>query len=341
MGPLARLLSAVALVAALAAPASSLADNDDSASAGSITAGGITHNSAQITGSVVPGDKQSTWWISYGWAFGAIKSTAPVTVPGDEDHKPVTVTATLTGLPAATVVYARLVAESQGSRSEGKIAWFKTAAGPGSAAPPAKDPSGSAPPADAAQPGGRAPELGKTVVVAEASGVVRIRLRGSDEFINLEAAASIPVGSVIDASRGSVALNAARSAAGTSQAARFGGGRFLVRQSRHGRGYTDLYLRGRGFGRCADRDSGGAVASAATKRRKGVRRLWGRDHGGRFRTHGRDSVATVRGTRWTMIDRCDGTLTKVTEGAVDVKVRRTGRVVRVSAGERHLARHRR
>ncbi len=42
-----------------------------------------------------------------------------------------------------------------------------------------------------------------------------------------------------------------------------------------------------------------------------------------------------------MTDRCGGTLTKVSEGAVDVKVRRTGRVVRVRAGERHFARHHR
>jgi ferric-dicitrate binding protein FerR (iron transport regulator) len=51
-------------------------------------------------------------------------------------------------------------------------------------------------------------------------------------------------------------------------------------------------------------------------------------------------VATVRGTRWSVTDRCGGTLTKVSEGAVDVKVRATGRVVRVNAGERHFARHR-
>jgi ferric-dicitrate binding protein FerR (iron transport regulator) len=71
-----------------------------------------------------------------------------------------------------------------------------------------------------------------------------------------------------------------------------------------------------------------------------VRRLWGKDHSGRFRTHGRDSVTTVRGTAWSVADRCDGTVTRVTEGAVDVRVRRTGRIVRLTAGERFLARHR-
>src|SRR3712207_6890811 len=40
---------------------------------------------------------------------------------------------------------------------------------------------------------------------------------------------------------------------------------------------------------------------------RSARRLWGRDKGGRFRTHGKNSHATVRGTRWLVEDRCDGT----------------------------------
>ena len=43
------------------------------------------------------------------------------------------------------------------------------------------------------------------------------------------------------------------------------------------------------------RASGSALASASRKRR--VRRLWGNDSGGRYRTHGRHSHATVRGTQ--------------------------------------------
>ena len=68
-----------------------------------------------------------------------------------------------------------------------------------------------------------------------------------------------------------------------------------------------------------------------------VRRLWGQDRGGRFRTHGHNSIATVRGTRWLTEDRCDGTLTRVTEGAVEVRDRRTGRRVLVRAGHSYLA----
>jgi hypothetical protein len=99
---------------------------------------------------------------------------------------------------------------------------------------------------------------------------------------------------------------------------------------------TDLYLRGGSFARCGR--SLKAAASAADRKRKPVRSLWGRDHSGRFRTHGRDSVATVRGTTWLTQDRCDGTLTVVKSGAVSVRDRRTRRTVIVRAGGRHLAR---
>ncbi len=122
------------------------------------------------------------------------------------------------------------------------------------------------------------------------------------------------------------------------QTGTFHGSRFKIRQSATGDGLVNLHLRGGNLDGCRARGGNTAQASAAAKPK---RRLWGSDSGGRFRTHGRDSVATVRGTRWSVTDRCDGTLTRVTEGAVDVRVRATGRVIRVAAGERHFARHQR
>lgn len=77
-------------------------------------------------------------------------------------------------------------------------------------------------------------------------------------------------------------------------------------------------------------------AAAAPRRRV----LWGRDKGGRFRTHGRDSVATVRGTQWTTTVTCTGTTTRVTEGAVSVRDLRTRRTVLVKAGQAYTARRR-
>jgi len=71
-----------------------------------------------------------------------------------------------------------------------------------------------------------------------------------------------------------------------------------------------------------------------------VRKLWGQDKGGRFRTHGRNSVATVRGTRWVTTDTCAGTRTTVTEGAVAVRDLRRRKTVVVRAGRSYLARSR-
>ena len=71
--------------------------------------------------------------------------------------------------------------------------------------------------------------------------------------------------------------------------------------------------------------------------RRAVRRLWGRDRGGRFRTRGRHGVATVRGTRWLTEDRCSGTLTRVTRGAVVVRDLTRRRSVVVRAGHSYLA----
>ena len=60
--------------------------------------------------------------------------------------------------------------------------------------------------------------------------------------------------------------------------------------------------------------------------------------GRRFRTRGRHSAATVRGTFWETSDRCDGTLTRVRRGRVVVRDFRLRRNVLVRAGRSYLAR---
>jgi hypothetical protein len=107
---------------------------------------------------------------------------------------------------------------------------------------------------------------------------------------------------------------------------------------------TTLVLRGGDFGICRREGRGtrraGVVANASYIRGDPVRRLWGRDSGGHFRTFGRHSQATVRGTRWLTADRCDGTLTRVAAGAVAVRDRVRHRTVVVRAGHSYLARAR-
>jgi hypothetical protein len=184
-----------------------------------------------------------------------------------------------------------------------------------------------------------APEVGEMVVVAELSGEVTIELPGTGRFVPLSEVSEIPVGSVIDARHGTVRLTSARDSSGQTQSGDFSGGVFLVRQSRKRseRGLTDLVLRGGSFTRCG---SARGKRAAASLSRRAIRRLRANARG-RFRTSGRNSSATVRGTRWEMIDRCDGTLTKVKRGSVVVRDFRKKKKIVVKAGKSYLARARR
>ncbi len=180
-----------------------------------------------------------------------------------------------------------------------------------------------------------APVLGQTVIVAPGRGTVLVRRPGARRFRKLGDATLLPSGTVVDARRGRIRLTTALDEAGEFQTGRFWGSRFQIRQSSSGNGMTSLALRGGDFGRCPARASGVARENPTTRRV--VRSLWARDRGGRFRTYGNNSVATARGTAWVTRDRCDGTVTRVHEGAVAVKDRRTGRTVIVRAGGAHLA----
>jgi hypothetical protein len=206
--------------------------------------------------------------------------------------------------------------------------------------PPADDPPADDPPADdppvtplETTP---EPEQGETVVVTPGFGQVRVKRPGGRGFVLLEEGSTLPVGSVVDVRKGSVVLESALPG-DESQTGTFWRGVFLVHQSPKGNGMTDLVLRAGNFGRCRKARRARTVALSSRKRGP-VRRLWGKDRNGRFRTHGRDSVATTRGTIWSTEDRCDGTMTRVREGKVRVRHRHSRRSVLVSAGQRYLAR---
>jgi hypothetical protein len=153
--------------------------------------------------------------------------------------------------------------------------------------------------------------------------------------VRLTTDSEVPLASEIDAGRATIALTSALPS-GRTQTGRFGGGRFRLRQGR--RGYVDLYLRGPACPRLGRRHA--VSASAAAARRRRPNHLWGHDRAGRFRTHGRHSQATVRGTRWLVADRCDGTLTLVTKGSVVVRDTVRHRRLVLHAGQRYLARNR-
>ncbi len=191
------------------------------------------------------------------------------------------------------------------------------------------------------------PVLGEAANVVPVKGRVLVKLPGArgaaaaaqkgTGFVPLTQARQIPVGSLLDTSRGKVRLTSAATGRAT-QTAEFTGGVFQVLQSRRRsqKGLTELKLSGGSYKGCGKATKGKrATASRRSKRR--IRKLRGNGKG-RFRSRGRYSSATVRGTDWTVTDRCDGTLTTVKRGRVVVRDFRRSKNVVVRSGRRYFAR---
>jgi hypothetical protein len=147
------------------------------------------------------------------------------------------------------------------------------------------------------------PRVGRTVVVRRLGGSVSVR-RPRRRAAPLRGRATIPVGSTVDTTGGRVRLTSATCRTGRTQSGTFYGSAFVVRQDRR-TAVTDLVLAGGGVGACRGQKAGIA--------RRRQRRLYGSAHGG-FRTVGRYSAATVRGTRWLTEDTCQATTVEGQEG---------------------------
>jgi len=188
-----------------------------------------------------------------------------------------------------------------------------------------------------------APTVGEDLQASHQGGTVTVKVPGSNQYVSLDDAASIPVGSLVDASKGKVTLTSAKDSKGTNQSATFHGGLFQVKQKRARKPITELVLRGGDFSSCwRPGSTGGSQSSAfASARRKSkyrrVRGLWGSGHGN-FRTRGRHGAATVRGTIWFTEDSCAGTRVTVRRGLVAVGDFVRHRTVMVPKGHSYLAR---
>jgi Ca2+-binding RTX toxin-like protein len=187
------------------------------------------------------------------------------------------------------------------------------------------------------------PERGRSVAVGLKRGVIYVRRPGTTASVPLDPTRPVPVGSMLDATRGTLTLTVAapgtvRAAqAGATQTADFTGSRFVVDQT-PGTGLTELKMTGGNFAACGatSRSAPRGTAFAAASRKR-VRSLWGSGHG-RFTTRGKNSSATVRGTIWRVTDRCDGTLTTVSRGVVMVTDHARHRTRVVRAGQSYLVR---
>ena len=174
------------------------------------------------------------------------------------------------------------------------------------------------------------PAIGKTVNAAVVKGTVRVKRKGSAKFVALETGAQLPLGSTFDTSRGTVALDTAAGAGKPLQHGEFGGGLFTPRQSRKNPLLT-LSLTGGGLGKCGRRLPPGGAA----KKKRG-RKLFANVKG-QFRTRGRNSSASARGTQWTMTDSCGGTLTTVRSGTVVVRDFTLRKNKTLRSGQRYFA----
>jgi hypothetical protein len=188
------------------------------------------------------------------------------------------------------------------------------------------------------------PKQGETLNIKPGNhkGEVKVKLPGAATAVPLDQAASVPVGSVIDTTQGQVTLTTVPREDGMVQSATFSGAAFQVSQSKTGKPFTNLRLRGGSFASCgrpfARRSLfGRAIAIASRSSKRKVRSLWGSGHG-HFRTRGRGGAATVRGTIWLTEDRCDGTLVKVRRGVVGVRDFKKHKTFTVRKGHSHFAR---
>ena len=236
----------------------------------------------------------------------------------------------LGALAANTSVTITLVARARGAGdTSGAVGVSATEADPnlanniGSAvvvvAPTGAPPVAEAPPT---------PVQGVSAVARPVSGTVLVNGRP------LGALGQIPIGARVDVRNGKIELTT------TSGKAVFSAGRFTLKQARSRGAATELALIA---------NVGTACRSTAARRslsvnkkpseKKVVARLWGQGKGS-FRTTARFSSATVRGTVWLTVERCDGSLTSVRQGVVAVYDKVTKKTVLVRAGRSYLAKPR-
>jgi hypothetical protein len=285
-----------------------------------------THSSAAVlTGVVNPGGLPTTVHWEYGLDLayrgagfsGDFHDQSSPPQPVSSSASPQPVSTTVSGLHPNTVYHVRLIASNAAGTTTGPDRTFKTGTAP---APPP-------------------PVVGRSGNFTPVGGNVFVRLNG--KFVKLTQVRQLLSGTVVDALHGSLKLVTASGNKATTYTGTFGGAVFKVTQVAKGRdkGLTTLAI--------AEGAFTGAPSYAACKARSArlAPRLLSRRvlqslrarASGRFRARGRYASGTVRGTRWTTVDRCDGTLISVQQHSVLVTdlVKHINRLVK--AGHSYLA----
>ncbi|WP_187369154.1 fibronectin type III domain-containing protein [Baekduia soli] len=281
----------------------------------------ISDTAATLTATVNPHNNPTTYRFEWGTTPGYGQSS-PETALTAIDFDPHAVSRPVTGLAPSTTYHFRVAATTARGTSYGPDQTLTTDA----AATSSPDPG----PGPAATP---IPQLGRTAVGSVAHGTIRVRMPGHPSSQLLRGTESIPTGTVVDATHGTLQLLSATDASGHTQSARLRGTAFRVSLSHRAQGMVELTLIRRPTQCAAHR----GTARTAARVHPPVT-LWGKDNHGKYRTHGHNSVATVRGTEWTTTETCAGTLTRVIKGSVSVWDRSTKRSHLTRAGHTYLAR---
>jgi hypothetical protein len=183
------------------------------------------------------------------------------------------------------------------------------------------------------EPGTQAQE-DDSIVIRQVSGNVRYQTAAGFQPLGAGSTKKLDLGTFVDARHGRVTITSASDHHGSYQTGLYYGGKFKTRQRGTKRPVTEAYLVG-AVGPCAKSGKSGKKATASRKKRRS-RHLWGDAHGN-FRTVGKSSSASARGTKWLVKDTCAGTLTTVARGKVLVRDFATNGRHTVTAGHSFLA----
>ncbi len=202
-------------------------------------------------------------------------------------------------------------------------------------------------------PGTLPPIAGERVNVTVLSGDVYVKLPTSalrsfkqsapiSGFVPLKGVASVPIGSEVDARRGTVAVASAANGVklGPIQSARVAAGIFQIRQKRAKSGSrtqlaTDLLLESPpgAEASCAHTSTSGPIKGRG---RNTVRSLTTTVAKGLYRVIGGAGIVTGENATWATADRCDGTRTDVGKGHVAVLDRDSGKSITIPSGRSYL-----
>jgi hypothetical protein len=178
------------------------------------------------------------------------------------------------------------------------------------------------------------PVAGKTFDLEPVEGDVELQCPGESAQTPLTGFKQVPMGCLINTRHGVVNLTASKGSSEELQSSHFWGGVFVATQPEGDNQTVGLKLAGR---RMCERRGGKKGLARVSSGGKHGRRLWGSGKGN-YTTSGSYGSATVRGTTWLVVDRCDSsTLFKVAEGTVWVQDFVKEKSLILTTGEQYLA----